>query len=104
MQFGDCFTTGGFDGAQCLGCPCRLSYHHPSGTSGLHSDHTHVMRHDIVKFAGDAHPFGEHRLSGVLLALGSELDGLVGQCALPVSQGPDSGSKQPGEGEHDHVV
>jgi len=51
------------------------------GTSGLHSDHISRDAHNIVKFAGDA-PRWRTTLSGVLLALGSELDGLVSQCAL----------------------
>jgi hypothetical protein len=47
------------------------------------------MGHDVVELAGDANPFGKDGLPRVLLTLGLELDGLLGQLALAVPQGPD---------------
>ncbi len=104
MKLDDGPPTGVFDRAQCLGCPSRLAIHHPSCSGRLHADHAHVVSHDIVQFAGDPYPFREHRLTGVLLALDLEFDGLIGQLALTISQRPDGGTEQPGKGEQDHVV
>ena len=104
MELDDGPPTGGFDRAQCFGCSSRVAIHHPSGTSGLHPDHAHVVGHDVVELAGDSHPFGEHGLPGVLLPLGLELDGLIGELSLTISQGPYGRTKQPGKGDHDHVV
>ena len=104
MQLGDCLTTGGLDRSQCLTCSCRLSFHHTPGPGGLHPDDADVVGHDIMKLAGDAYSFGEHRLTRVLLSLGLELNRLVSQLALTISQRPDGGTQWPWKGDYEHVV
>ena len=93
MKLGDGPPAGVFDRALCFGRPGRLSFHYPSGTGGLHPDHAHVVGHDVVQLAGDAHTFGEHGLPGIHLALGLELDGLISELLLTISQRPYGGTK-----------
>ena len=104
MKLGDGPPAGVFDRTQCLGRLSRLAIHHPSRCGRLYADHAHVVSHDIVQFAGDPDPFREHCLTGVLLALGLEFDGLIGQLALTISQRPYGCTEKPGQGEHEHVV
>jgi hypothetical protein len=103
LQLAEGFAAGDLNLGQDLVGFFRLLFQNATGGASLYAHDTHMVRHDVVKLPGDAHPLVKHGAAGVLIALLFKLYRSLAQFKLALSADAEDIANPPSGTEKEYI-